>query len=184
MDPKPSEDLDRLPPSPSQEQLKNVIKLTDALSMQGSVSEVWRTKGYSVADKDSDDVSAVSISRLTDQGQRRYPDYPLAIVRIFKRSIDGRVQATYEVSNDKDKLRINKHERLTTLEQAQRDEEEKLSFKNRLPTMTEGEAIDSLHKIAERLEARDKEKSFERKTGVSYVDNQETQQVIDILTKL
>lgn len=184
MDTKNSErSPDRVEAAPEQQQVTNILHLIDILSAGGPTAGGWRDKGYLVSNF-GDSITSISVSRLTEQGQREKPSSSLAVLRIFRRSEDGRIETDYSISKDKEKLRIDRYERITPPEEEKRNQEETLRFKEKVKTMTDAQGIEALQNILKRSEKRDQERAFERKIGESYVGSIEATQILDILTKL
>ena len=177
MDSKPPE-LDKIGPPPEQEQLRNIMDLAHSLT-EGvkEITEVWRDKGWLL---EEGDIDVISVSRLTEDGEKQYPDYPLAMIRIFRKKPEGRTEQKYHVSKDNGKLRIDRYDSVRTPE----EEQEKYEWKKKLGTLTHGQADEALNKIMARLEQRQKDHEFERQIGHSYVDREEAQEVIEQLSKL
>lgn len=180
----PESSPDRVGAVSEQQQIKSILHLIDALSAGGiTVSGVWGDKGYSIPGF-GDYITAISVSRLTKQGEIQEPSFPLAILRIYRRNEDGRIQTDYEISRNEGKLRIGRYERITTPEEEESNQEENLRFKEKAGSMTNVQALEALNNITKRLEKRGEMRAFERKIGESYVDSTEAAQVQNILTKL
>lgn len=172
------QEYDQVGPPPEQEQLRNIVDIVHTLTKEGGSREaVWIDKGWSVNDGN---VDAVSVSRLTEEGEKQHPDYPLVMVSVFKKRTEGRVQQKYDVTKDNGNLRIDRYDSVRTPE----EEKEKEEWKQKLDTMTSQEADEALRKLIEGLERRKEEHAFQRRVGYSYVDREETQRLIDRLSKL
>ena len=171
-------ELDKVGPPPEQEQLRSIMDLAHTLT-EGveEITEVWRDKGWSVKEGDID---AISVSRLTEVGEKQNPDYPLAMIRIFRKKPEGRVEQKYYVAKNDGKLRIDRHDSVQTPE----EDQEKDEWKKNLDTLTHEQADEALNKIMARLDQRQKDHEFERQIGHSYVDREEAQEVIEQLSKL
>ena len=174
----PNESPDRVRPSPEQEQITNILNLAEILSAKNiTASGIWRDGSYSVPDL-GDSIISISVSRLTKEGERKNPKFPLAIINISRRNEDGIVQTYYEIFKSDDQLRIDKDELATLNEDEEKPRSEKLM------NLSREEAMQSLEKISKKLREIEQERDFERSIGATYVDHVEAQEVIDILTKL
>lgn len=173
-----NQELDKVGSPPEQEQLQNIVGVVRNLTREGgSRGEVWLTKGWSVNDGNID---AVSVDLLTEDGARQNPDYPVAMLRVFEKRPEGRVEMKYDVKKDNGKLRIDRYESVQTPE----EEREEMEWKQKLETLTSQEADEALRKLMAGLEKRKEEHDFQRSVGNSYVDREEAQGLIDRFSKL
>lgn len=172
-------ELDSVGPPPEQEQLQEIMNLTQSLT-QGAkeITPVWKDKGWSV--ENGNDIDAASVSLLTDEGKRKYPDYPRAMIRIFRNKPEGRTEQKYNITEVYGKLRIDRHDNIETPE----EKEEMKRWKANLERgLTQEQADEALSRIVAKLDQRSANKEFEKKIGHSFVDKEETQAIIDRLAK-
>ena len=175
---------DRVLPFPEQQQIRSILNLVNVLSASGTtMAGFWKNKTYPVADF-GDSITAISVSSLSKQGQREMPSAALAILRIFRRNEDEKIQTDYYISGGKRTLRIDRHERIVTREEEERNRQESLRLQEDLETMT-GEQVEAMiDNNPIKLGEKARERYFERRIGESYVDSGEAMKIIDTLTKL
>lgn len=173
-----NQELDNVGPPAEQEQLQNIVEIVRNLTREGgSRGDVWLTRGWPVKDGN---VDAVSVDLLTEEGSRQHPDYPVAMLRVFEKRSEGRVEMKYDVKKENDKLKIDRYESVQT----QEEEQEKMEWKQKLDSLTSQEADDALRKLMAGFEKRKEEHAFQRSVGNSYVDQEEAQGLIDRFSKL
>lgn len=173
-----NQEPDKVGFQPEQGQLQNIVEIVSNLTREGgSRGDVWLTKGWLVHDGN---VDAVSVELLTEAGARQYPDYPVAMLRVFEKRNEGRVEMKYDIKKEGDKLRADRYESVQTLE----EEQERTDWKRKLDTLTSQEADEALRKLMTGLEKREEEHAFQRSVGNSYVSGEEVQNLIDRFSKL
>lgn len=175
-------ELDKIGPPPEQEQLTNIVTLVDTLTQQGAsiASEVWKDKGYSGLS--IGDITAMSVSRITTQGEQQHPDFPVVVIRVFKKKAEGRAETDYTVSRENGNLRIDKHDTVRTEEDEQEHRQWKEKYKQE--GFSPAKAMEAIEEIKSKYEKNKENREFEKTIGFSYVDRDETQAVIDNLTHL
>ena len=172
-------ELDRVPPPPEQEQLSGIVDLVDSLTQQGTIREnLWRERDF--PDLNIGATARMFVSWLTPEGEATHPEFPLVVVRAFNR--DGRSEIDYQISRQGNQLRIDKHESVRTEE----DELEAWEWrrKYRMEDFAPEKALEAAIEIRERYNRSVRNRKFEKQIGFSYVDAQEAQRLIDNLSKL
>lgn len=170
-------------PPPSQETLSDILTAVDKLTEPAKVysnSDVWKDKGYLLDPlKGWDKYTGLSVSRLTDEGRKKYPSHPEAVIRLFSRDEYGQRQIEYYLKNKEGKLEISRHDSVETDEDEKRHDRRK----QRIGSISKQGAVRELKDLLAEVKEREGLHKMEDETGVSYVDAEEAQTLLDDLHK-
>lgn len=170
-------------PPPSQEILDNVLSAVDVLAStaEGTFNGTsWGEIFFLDPLKGWDKYSRLYVTRLTKRGRKVYPNNPEARIEFLSRDEFGKRQIAYHIHMRGQELKLTRHDSLTTV----KEEKDKKSNLNRMIHGSREEKTRAMDRILEESKYREKSRSKENETGVSYVDTEEAETLLSDLRKL